>query len=375
MKIIFVLRSVVLSGGLERVMTEKANWLAHNGHQVLFLTYEQGNHNLSFPLDSSVIYEDLECRYFTVYNKNIVIRPIYKLLMKKQFRLKLKSKICSYRPDVMIVPHNIDEFLGPVTMMNVLVPIVFESHSTHVEILKSVYKRNIFFGKFLFLSCVKRCSLVISLTEGDAIFWRHFCDHVTSVPNPLSFYPEINNVSYKDSCKIVCVARLHEVKRIDRLVEAFALISNKYPRWHIDIYGEGEKKDELLKMISDKKLQSKIRIYPPTIDIYRKYMESEFIVLSSDSESFSLVLVEAMSCGIPAVSVACPFGPSEIIEDHVTGLLTKLDEKDLADKMEWMITHEEERIKMGICARESALRFKKDVVMKQWEKAYLSALK
>ena len=96
MKIIFVLRSVVLSGGLERVMTEKANWLAHNGHQVLFLTYEQGNHNLSFPLDSSVIYEDLECRYFTVYNKNIVIRPIYKLLMKKQFRLKLKSKICSY---------------------------------------------------------------------------------------------------------------------------------------------------------------------------------------------------------------------------------------------------------------------------------------
>ena len=375
MKIIFVLRSVVLSGGLERVMTEKANWLAHNGHQVLFLTYEQGNHNLSFPLDSSVIYEDLECRYFTVYNKNIVIRPIYKLLMKKQFRLKLKSKICSYRPDVMIVPHNIDEFLGPVTMMNVLVPIVFESHSTHVEILKSVYKRNIFFGKFLFLSCVKRCSLVISLTEGDAIFWRHFCDHVTSVPNPLSFYPEINNVSYKDSCKIVCVARLHEVKRIDRLVEAFALISNKYPRWHIDIYGEGEKKDELLKMISDKKLQSKIRIYPPTIDIYRKYMESEFIVLSSDSESFSLVLVEAMSCGIPAVSVACPFGPSEIIEDHVTGLLTKLDEKDLADKMEWMITHEEERIKMGICARESALRFKKDVVMKQWEKAYLSVSK
>ena len=73
MRILFVLRSIVLSGGIERVMTEKANWLANNGHQVLFLTYEKSSHPLSFPLNSNVYYEDVDCQYFKVYQKNIII--------------------------------------------------------------------------------------------------------------------------------------------------------------------------------------------------------------------------------------------------------------------------------------------------------------
>ena len=101
-------------------------------------------------------------------------------------------------------------------------------------------------------------------------------------------------------------------------------------------------------------------------------MESDFLVLSSDSEGFSLVLIEAMSCGLPAVSVACPFGPSEIVENGMTGLLTKMDVQDLAEKMEWMIIHEKERLQMGEQARIAAKKYQKGTVMKEWERAYMS---
>ena len=101
-------------------------------------------------------------------------------------------------------------------------------------------------------------------------------------------------------------------------------------------------------------------------------MESDFLVLSSDSEGFSLVLIEAMSCGVPVVSVACPFGPSEIVENGVTGLLTKMDVSDLAEKMEWMIDHEKERLEMGKKARIAAKKYQKETVMKEWERVYLS---
>ena len=101
-----------------------------------------------------------------------------------------------------------------------------------------------------------------------------------------------------------------------------------------------------------------------------EYQRSQFFVLSSDYEGFGLVLVEAMACGIPVVSTDCPHGPSDIIDDGCTGLLTKLNVKDLAEKMEWMITHDKDRMLMGEKAYEAAANYKIDVIMPKWEAIY-----
>ena len=373
MRILFVLRAVVLSGGIERVFVDKANWLASHGHNVLFLTYEQGNHPFSFTLNEAVCYEDLECRFFTVYQKSVFTRPFRKLLMKFKFKKRLHAMIEEFRPDVMVIPCNLEEFQEVAISMNQYVPVIYESHSTFVDIMDEKASWIHRSWQRIRHRCVKKCDFVIALTEGDASCWRRYVNRVCVLPNPLSSY--ILHPVVQDNTRIICAGRLTQTKRFDRVIDAFSMIADKYPEWIVDIFGEGDLHDQLQKQIAERHLTGRVNIKPPTRDIYAEYQNSSFFVLGSDYESFGLVLVEAMACGIPVVSVNCPFGPIEIIDDGKTGLLSGNTPKDLSEKIEWMITHETERRKMGCQAHQAAARYQQDVVMKQWEKVYLSVLK
>lgn len=374
MKLIFILRSVVLKGGLERVIVEKANWLATHGHTVTLLTYEQGNHPFGYELHPNVNHRDLDCRYFTIYRYPFFIRPIKAFVMRHRFKKKVLQQIRIQNTDEIIVPHNINEYLGTIVSINKIIPIVIEMHSTSVEINE---ERHSLKGKLKYLSFTRnvgKCQLVITLNKHDSDFWSNYCKSVIVVPNPLSHFPR-NSVIEKEPGKIICPARLHRVKRLDRLVEAFALIVNQFPsKWHIDIYGDGEEKEKLINLIEERHLQGRVVIHTPVDDIYSEMKRSQFAVLSSDYESFSLVIIEAMACGTPVVSTDCPYGPGEIIDNGVTGLLAKMEAKDLATKMGWMISHEKNCAEMGERAKMEVTKYKPEYVMKEWEKAYLSVL-
>ena len=374
MRIIFVLRAVVLSGGIERVFVDKANWLASHGHDVLFLTYEQGSHQFSFPLNEAVCHEDLECRFFTVYQKNMIIRPFWKMLIKNRFKQRLRATIERFRPDVMAIPCNLCEFQSIAVSMNKYVSVVYESHSSFVDIMEEQASWLHRFWQRMNHRCVKKCELVVSLTEGDASYWRQYVNRVSVLPNPLTSYI-LHPVVRDNNTRIICAGRLTQIKRFDRVIDAFSMIADKYPDWVIDIFGEGDLHEQLQKQIANRQLTGRINIKPPTRDIYAEYQNSSFFVLGSDYESFGLVLVEAMACGIPVVSVNCPFGPVEIIDDGVTGLLAENTPKDLSAKMEWMITHETERREMGRQAHQAAARYQQDVVMKEWEALYRSVMR
>jgi glycosyltransferase involved in cell wall biosynthesis len=78
-------------------------------------------------------------------------------------------------------------------------------------------------------------------------------------------------------------------------------------------------------------------------------------------------LIEAMSCGIPCVAFDCKYGPAEILTNRETGLLVEDGNvAELAKAMLWLIEHPEERLRMGLAARESAKRYSKDNIMHHW---------
>jgi glycosyltransferase involved in cell wall biosynthesis len=223
------------------------------------------------------------------------------------------------------------------------------------------------------MRCLKRFEKMIVLTEGDASEWRKYMPRVEVIPNPVTFYPEKVLTHEVTKKRIICVGRLHEQKGFDMLIDAFSLIASKCPQWHIDFYGSGDDEFLLRQLILDRNLEGRIFIHEPSTDIYKEYQASDFLVLSSRYEGFGLVLVEAMSCGIPCLAFQCKYGPADVISDGENGMLVADGQiEDLADKMLWMIEHKEERLRMGEKARMKARNYQKDLIMKRWETLFNS---
>jgi glycosyltransferase involved in cell wall biosynthesis len=373
MNIVFLLRSVAKKNGVERTITDKVNALANMGHMVTLLTYEQCNHPNAFHIDEKVRCIDFDCCYYTIYKYPLFIRLYEAWKMKYHFAKKLQAFINQVHPDVIVTTTYTKEFMDIVISLSRQIRVVIESHTafTHDMMGGSLIER---IQKYALLRSVKRCDLLIALTMGDAECWKQHIRNVATVCNPLTFYPETLSHPSKESGRIIAVGRLEPQKRFDRLIEAFSLIAHKYPSWYIDIYGEGNDREALQRLIEEKGLTKQIYLKGVTSNVYSEYERSQFFVFSSDYEGFGLVLAEAMACSIPCVSTDCPFGPSDIIEDRVDGLLCKMTEEDLSAKMEWMIIHEKERQEMGLKARQTVVRYKKENVMKAWEKAYLSVI-
>ena len=98
--------------------------------------------------------------------------------------------------------------------------------------------------------------------------------------------------------------------------------------------------------------------------------------MSSISESFGLVLIEAMSCGLPTISYACPTGPLEIISNEKDGYLIPInDEKELAKKINLLITNESQRKIMGHNALLKAKSFSVERIINKYMELFLELSK
>lgn len=379
MKILIIHRSFALVGGAERVIIDKANYLANEGHQLMLVSYEQGEHPLPYLLHPTVKYKDVDCRFFTL-SKYSLLKHIYQFFrLKRKFLHGLRQTMLDFKPDVVVLASDWQTLTGVVLKAVGSIPVIAEFHNAYDYIMREVGVSEGRIKKMLMcayfhktLKNLAKCTKLVTLTEGDACCWRRHFNNVYVIPNPLTYYPDVIDDVPKDAGRIIFVGRFNREKRIDRLISAFSSIADKYSNWHVDIFGEGNEKKNLLRQISDLKLEDRIVIHEPTQTIYDEYKRSEMLVLCSEHEAYSLVLVEAMSCGVPCISMDCPYGPREIIKNGFNGLLAKDgDVEDLASKMEWLITHDVERRKMGINARNFAETRSLAVIMKEWVKLYL----
>lgn len=378
----FVIKSFAQVAGVERVMSDKMNYLASVGHHIILVTYEQGNHPLIFELHPNIKHIDIDCRFFTLLGMSLIERIVKSLKMKRKFHKQIKTIIDDYKPDAIISPTYPLDIIGELAAAKGHSRLIIESHMAYVQALKEYSKSRSRIGSIIAklydkhaLRLLRKCDCLVVLTQGDCIFWSQYIPHVKVLPNPLTSYPEVINDVPKDNYRIISVGRLTSIKRFDRLVDAFAKISNNNPNWHIDIFGDGSDKDMLNSHISKLGLDNRVIIHPPTNDIYTEMKKSQFLVMTSESEGFPLVLIEAMACGIPCVSFDCPYGPGEIIEHNKTGLLAvNGDISDLANKMQYLMMNPDIIEKMCINVRASASKYKKETVMKAWEQLYLEPM-
>ena len=154
------------------------------------------------------------------------------------------------------------------------------------------------------------------------------------------------------------------------LVDAWTLVHSRNPDWVLQIYGDGQK-DKFTKQIVDNKLTSCCFLFDSVKDLNEKFLESSIFAFSSRFEGFGMVITEAMSCGLPPVSFSCPCGPKDIIEDGISGFLVEPgDVRSLADKINYLIEHDNERKRIGANAKQRSKLFKIESIAEEWNNLF-----
>lgn len=155
---------------------------------------------------------------------------------------------------------------------------------------------------------------------------------------------------------IVCVARLAPVKNLDLLLEACALLKERRVEFRCVLVGEGPCHDELEAMRTRLEMEKVLHLVGAAeqADVLSWWQRATVAVLTSQSEGMPVSLMEAASCGVPAVATAVG-GIPELVEDGVTGLLTPVsDLQGLAAALERLLQDPELAARMGKAARRRA---------------------
>jgi len=173
------------------------------------------------------------------------------------------------------------------------------------------------------------------------------------------------NTNTKKQNIILGVGRLDKQKGFDVLIKVFNEIQKN--NWKLVIAGDGDERKNLEKLI--KNLQAtNIELVGKKKDIFKWYEKASIFVLSSKKEGFPNVLIEAMSMGCAVVSFDCPYGPAEIIEDGVNGILVEnQNQEKLKQAIEKLMSEENLRDRLSKEAIEVKEKYSLDKIVKEWE--------
>lgn len=355
MRVVYCIDSLKSSGGTERVLTTKVNWLCQQPEIDIYIISLIEDAVPFFPLDGKVKRVFL---YPEEYQEQLdnALRKI-----KPDVTVGVAGRSCTLLPKMEDGSAKILEFHYT---KNFLVNFVRALH--HIR-FRQIHLLKMRWMQWKLARLAKRYDCFVGLTARDVELWGK-PSNMTYVYNPLSFRSE-----RKSTClnhKIIAVGSITPVKGMDQLVKAFGLIAERYPDWSVDIYGNGQERDYLERLIEENKVQSQITVFDPVSDIGDRLVEASIYAFPSRSDGFGLVITEAMECGLPTVAMNCPCGPFEILSDCSGIIVPHMDIEAFARALAKLMDDEALRIKMGQAAQREVSRFYPDAIMPQWLKIF-----
>ena len=364
MHILYNIAGLYRPAGMERVLTDKANWLAGNGHRVTILTTEQKGRPNAFELDSRIRTIDLGIGYEDNNGASLWDKLVhYPAKQRKHSRL-LETILREEKPDI-----TISMFCNEVNLL----PRIKDGSRKVLEVHFSRFKRLQYGRRGLWAladklrslqdaKLIKKYDRFVVLTKEDKGLWGDN-GNTRVIPNPVNFCP--GSPAPLDSKTVIAVGRYTYQKGLERLIDAWGQL--KVPGWSLRLVGDGEDREKLLAQIQRLGLQGSVILGGAESDMASVYCGAALLVLSSRYEGLPMALLEAQAFGIPAVSFDCKCGPREIIRDGESGyIVPEGDVAALAKAMERLMTDDGLRKKMGICAFENAANWRTDRIMQKW---------
>lgn len=350
MKILFYADTVFGFGGVQRVLAVIAKALSKKNDVTILSTdtaedlsmYDYSKSNVHFEYISYLGKKNIEyyvCKSISYIYKKVLLQNrttanLYSYsFFRPSYKRSLIEKINDGNYDIVIGVHAfLSLHLASVRHRLNVKKVIAWMHNSYDALFE---KRNPYLPdlKSFFAHEMKRLNDIVVLSKSDTILFKeHLGLECTTIYNPLTLEPH-GRASF-DNKKFLAVGRFApKHKGFDLLIKAFARFAKNNDDWILEIVGEGEEESLYRTMIHDYDLEDRIKLCPFTKDIQKHYTGASVYVLSSRWEGFGLVLVEAMSHGLPIISSDLPVA-KELLEGKECATLFKCGDIDeLAQSM------------------------------------------
>lgn len=369
MKIAYYLPSLYAPGGLERIVTFKANYLAEHceGYEVYIITSEQQKRPIHFALSPKVKHIDLDIAFDWPFNQSTISKLLKYPFRYHKFQKRLTRLLMEIHPDI-----TLSTIRREVKFIHSIADGSKKVGEFHVTRYAYGVEKGGLLGKIIqkrwekaLQKNLKKLDGFVVLTHEEAAFWPDL-DNIHVIPNPI--ITQTDRISECSARQVIAVGRYVPQKGFDLLIEAWNIVTKKHPAWTLRIYGDGSLREPFQQRINELGMTDSCILEHTVPNITDKYCESSIFVLSSRFEGFGMVITEAMACGVPPISFDCPCGPKDIIDDGKDGLLVENGSiEKLAEKIIYLIENETIRMDMGRQARINVQRFQMENIAKQWK--------
>ena len=373
-RIVICTPAIYSAGGVERVVSVKANYYAERfGYDVTIILTEGKGRDCFFTISDHVNIINYELNFETLWSLPFWKKVLVYLQKQRVYKRKLKEDLLRIQPDFTI--STLRREINFITGINDGSLKIGELHvnranyrsfdKNHSNALKYLFAR---FWMNNLLGKLRKLDKMVVLTDNALLDWPEL-NNVIKIPDPLPF--RLDTKSCLSQNRIISIGRYAYDKGNDLLLQAWAIVQTKCSDWTLDVYGNGDRTPYHNQMLKLGINLSHCHLFGPTSDVKHEYLNSSVFVLPSRFEGLGLVLIEAMACGVPIVSFDCENGPRSIITDGVDGfLISPFDVDAFAEKVILLMKDENLRREMGENARRSAAKYDIDIVGQQWKQLF-----
>jgi glycosyltransferase involved in cell wall biosynthesis len=369
MKIVYCVGSFINKGGMEQVLENKVNYFIKSlGYEIHIIMEDQKDLPICYNFNEKVVFHDMA---ISKLNKKVIkgLTFLTNILKLRRLYSKLLSDI---KPDVVIVcERGYLDFVIP--FINKEIPKIREFHfakeavKVHAGLMKPFSKKLIHLLRYsLLFKMFSKYEYLVLLTNRDKINGK-YDTKIEVIPNmlELGLPARISNLK---STRVISVGSMHDTRKaFDVQIRLWKDIVKIHPDWILDIYGDGVEKNNLQKLIDELNLSSNVILHGNSNTMEKNYLNASIFLFTSKAEGLPMVLIEAISYGIPCISYDCPTGPSDIITNKEDGFLIEENNVTaLKEKLLFLIENEKNRLIMGKAARSNAERFTLINVSKLW---------
>lgn len=380
MKLLYFIPALYNHGGMERVLTQKVNYLAeYMDYEIDVITTDQKNLPCAFSLSDKVRLFHLDLDFSDHYDQSIIRKMISHYTKLRKYKKEIYKILETEKPDILISLGGKEiDFLYKLRTdakkvcemhfsMNVRKQFLYSRKHCFVwELIGSV-------RTYQLKKVTKKLDKLVVLTNQDKVQWELTHKNVLHIVNPNPFVALSGKKA--ESKTVISVGRLDAQKGYAFLIDAWKLVVEKHPDWKLNIFGTGELKQELKNKIIMLDVEDKIELKGLSKEIEKEYLSASFFVMSSLYEGLPLVLLEAMACGLPVVSFDCEWGPREVIQNEKNGFLVPVkDYMKLADKINLLIENPQLLKEMSAEAVETSKKYDITKVMEQWDEMFKSLI-